>query len=358
MTQGMGKHSLVCCIAVALLCACSTEETPTSAKKGPQIVVSKNTASFGKIRQGQFAEHVFILPNKGNKDLHIININGPHSCKTDFLTDMTVKPGAEFKFKVSCNTIGRSGAVEKRFTVISDDSNKRDLELVLKGEILVSITATPRVVSFGQLMGGGNASKELLLTLSDPEKEQIYSIVSENELFTVEKLDGDSAAESRYLVGFKGTKTPGRLMTNLVVHLASDTKSPAIKVPIRVTVLGQLRYSRNIFLGRKNGKIAPRDIVISARSGKPIKITKIEAPKEDLKLEKIEGQGNRVILRASVFDSSKSFTPSHKGVITIGIDGSEESSVTIEYIISDQPKLQQQRSSARRGFRSMAPLLK
>lgn len=100
----------------------SATSTGSSAESGatPNIVFTEEKHDFGKIVQGEKVSYSFLFKNTGGSDLIISSAQGSCGCTVPSYPKDPIKPGAEGKIDVVFNSEGKSGAVEKTVTLVTN----------------------------------------------------------------------------------------------------------------------------------------------------------------------------------------------------------------------------------------------
>jgi hypothetical protein len=122
----------------------TTSTTSTSPKgdapqgapaKGPRIAVEPELFDFGKSLQHKTLTKEFSIRNFGSEDLVIENVSTTCGCTAAVAGETTVKPGASTPLKVSLETRGNVGQVERTVLVRSNDPQKTVLELRVRTQV-------------------------------------------------------------------------------------------------------------------------------------------------------------------------------------------------------------------------------
>jgi hypothetical protein len=151
----------------------------------------------------------------------------------------------------------------------------------------------------------------------------------------VKRTSGDAQADAQYEVTFSGSKELGRISSNIRIEI-EGSEVPSINVPIRANVVGNLRYSKNLYFLKRDGEFKERDIVLTTRSGEPVKIKKVEDPDGKLKTTVVEAEGQRVKVTASVADPKVAYERPSRHVLYIYTTDKDEPKVEINYTISER----------------------
>lgn len=79
---------------------------------------------FGKINEGEKAEHTFKFKNTGNTPLIITDVSVTCGCTAAEKPEAPIMPGAEGKIKIVFNSAGKTGSQNRTITVSSNAKNK------------------------------------------------------------------------------------------------------------------------------------------------------------------------------------------------------------------------------------------
>lgn len=117
---------------------------PATASSGPEaepgtapnIVFTEEKHDFGKIMQGEKVSYAFVFKNTGGSDLVISSAQGSCGCTVPSYPHEPVKPGAEGRIDVVFNSEGKSGAVEKTVTLVTN-CNPSTKMLTINASIIV-----------------------------------------------------------------------------------------------------------------------------------------------------------------------------------------------------------------------------
>lgn len=197
-------------------------------------------------------------------------------------------PGGEGEVKVTLTPKNNQEDIVKQIVVVTNDPNQPRFTLTMKGKLLVELRATPANLSFGDLRIGADATVEFGLSIRDPEATRLESVSVEDQAnYQLRPLGPGPEGQLRYELRFRGSETIGKFGSRVEVR----TNGPELNIPIRATVVSNLRYASRIQFVDKDGVFAPRQLRISTRDGVAPTITKIEDPAGLLTLERIEGEG-------------------------------------------------------------------
>jgi rhodanese-related sulfurtransferase len=174
-------------LGLSLLLSCSA----CSAK--PSAVVQEPVFDFGIALDGSVVEHIFLIDNKGDSNLEILDVQAGCGCTTTNISSMTVPPGDTVRLTASLNTAGYGGSrVSKPITVKTNDPEHPQIILTFEGTVSA---AKPYFVA------AQDASANLALVI-DLRPLRVYEV---GHLVGAVNLAPDGAAE---WMGHIPTSTP------------------------------------------------------------------------------------------------------------------------------------------------------
>lgn len=218
----------------------------------------------------------------------------------------------------------------------SNDEAQKNLILEIKGEILVDVMVEPRSLSFRQLAKGQEATVVFTVKAGEPERIKIGALKLDDPRFELKMVSGDLAAESKWELKFKGAAEIGSIQAKIVVEYAAEGPQ-TYEIPIHASVVGDLQYVRSLHFGKsKTGEFRERELRLSSRSGKNVKILKVEDPDGLLKIDLATAEGNPAVIKAQVADPGKDYSKPDQHTLKVTTNSADEPVVEVGYIISDR----------------------
>ncbi len=237
-------------------------------------------------------------------------------------------------------TQGRSGKQRKQITVTTNQKDKPRLVFNLHGTVVSEVQVEPRVVSFGEVSKGKKVSKEFTVKVKDPDKIHLESVTVDDKRFKVRKLERGKGTV-KYEVSFQADKVD-RYAAKVEIRL-QGAKVDVFTVPLRATVVGDLRHAGSLYFIKRGEHFSARDFTISSRSDKKVHIRKVVDQQGLLKFEIVENDQPTVKIRATVADETQSYLRARRGKILIHTNSADEPVVKVLYTIAErnrQPRRQ------------------
>ena len=134
----MKKLILISTIIVFALVSCKKGgNTKVNISDTTIMTFTDTIYDFGKVIEGEKVNYTFKFKNTGDKPLLISQVATSCGCTASSYTDSPVKPNSEGYVKVTFNSSGRQGNVQKTITVYS---NTKPVEHILIIKVYVDQT--------------------------------------------------------------------------------------------------------------------------------------------------------------------------------------------------------------------------
>lgn len=101
----------------------------------PTLQLSAEKWDFGVIREGDIVERDFIIKNKGRGSLFILEIIASCDCTTVTVADEEVSAGEKTSFKVTFDSKGLNGIVQRMIVIRSNDPDQPIKRLIITGKV-------------------------------------------------------------------------------------------------------------------------------------------------------------------------------------------------------------------------------
>lgn len=193
-------------IATALFCLAAASVRASA----PSAVAAQEAFDFGSVKQGARIDHVFTVKNVGDSPLRFSGADLSLPGMQIRVAPGEVAPGAEGTVTIAWVTEHVAGAVEGIAKVRSNDPERPQLTLVLKGLVVPSISIEPLPAVFLSTFANdsseriltirNNADTELALRRVEPGPHVVASLktVQPGKTFTVAVRAAPHAAPGRY----------------------------------------------------------------------------------------------------------------------------------------------------------------
>jgi hypothetical protein len=166
----------------AFLCGCKGHV------KSPGISFVSDTYNFGTIEEGKSVNHVFEFINTGTGTLIVKGVRPTCGCTVAGDYDKEVKPGQNGKIHITLNTSGFEGYLAKTVKVLTNVPGNSDYYiLTLEGTVKVSVSVSPKVLSFGNIERDRTAPLDGKISISNrlPDPFKITDVIKVTDNITI-----------------------------------------------------------------------------------------------------------------------------------------------------------------------------
>ncbi len=112
--------------------------TPKQLKKAPHMMFETETFSFDTISQGEIVETTFKFTNTGKSDLIVRKVKTSCGCTAGKLEKTEYAKKEDGSIYVKFNSRGKRGNVHQRITIVTNDPEKTQIQLSIKGHVKVN----------------------------------------------------------------------------------------------------------------------------------------------------------------------------------------------------------------------------
>jgi hypothetical protein len=106
-----------------------------AAGEGPRLVIDPESWDFGRTLKNRVLEKRFTIKNVGDAPLVVERITTTCGCAAALLDDKTLDPGESAQLKVTFQTQGLEGRVERKVLLRSNDRQRDPLEIKLQASV-------------------------------------------------------------------------------------------------------------------------------------------------------------------------------------------------------------------------------
>jgi hypothetical protein len=270
---------------------------------GPRIYCEKPTHEFGDRGQNEKFDVPFVLENRGDAELKIIDINLSCGCTKGDIPTKELKPGEKTTLTISVDT-GKKGPGKHDFKsrIHSNDADHPVYTLSLRGRIVPAFSA-PTDLALGDIRRGEAKTATIRVERLKGSKSVITSVNCTAPFISARITTSPTGDNEFYVVELGVSNTaPAGPIDHILSMQTDDPKQRTLTVNVGGRVVSEVEVSlERVFFGPVNLKDGPaRDILITqafSRDGKDFKVLEAAAKGThlDIAVEPVkEGQTYRV----------------------------------------------------------------
>lgn len=274
-------------IARALILTSATAflfHSPSPAASWADQLFHEQGHDFGPVPRGAKVRHNFILTNRSDQPLTILNVRASCGCTTGRAASNIVQPNQSTTIEAEMDTrnfVGRKATV-LFVTVINSAGREAEARLNVASTILSDIVLNPGTLDFGVVARGKTPAQSLTIDRIGPPGWQIKRMISTSKSIdaTLSETHRDDQSVSYLLkVSIRADAPPGPIRDEIRL-LTNDPQSPAFPVQFTANIRGDLSASPSLL---SLGKLASAEGLegrFLVRSSLPFTIKAIQGDSE------------------------------------------------------------------------------
>lgn len=222
-------------IILSCFCGLFITGTPCTASSAPAGFFNEKVFNFGTIIEGTEVPHDFIIENRGDSILNVLNVKSNCACAVASFTK-EIAPGSKGKISVVFDSKGSGGQdVEHKIRVETDDPKTGNFDLMVSGHVDPIVIIEPeKLILEGE--AGKDIEKDINIT---PDSRHPFKIISaESKKGNVEASINEVTASNpvRYMITVKNLrKEKGEYKDILYLKTDSDIR-PGISIRVIVNI--------------------------------------------------------------------------------------------------------------------------
>ena len=206
----------------------------------PRLAIDEAVHDFGTVERGVRVAHTFVLRNGGDMPLRIEHVKSSCGCTVGVTSKRDIPPGQEGRVTVTLDTARLAGRTTKVATVYTNDPDSRTASLVLAGQVLADLVATPSPLYLGRVRRGQRIEREILVTPGRPGMDYAVTAVEHATPGVQTRLEPrPDGPGQRVVVIFAGDMPLGRLSERLTLRTSSP-REPELTVSVLGSVEGDV----------------------------------------------------------------------------------------------------------------------
>jgi hypothetical protein len=205
----------------------------------PRIVCPEPVFDFGEQENSGFVEHAYVIRNEGSLSLEILGVRATCGCTAVKPDDNVIPPGGETRLQARLDLRGRRGMQIKTITIQSNDPQKPNLNLQMRGTAIEGLRAQPSTLFFGRIGPDGVRSRNFDI-LSGLGPVRILDIRTDNPGLVVTPLDaqpGDDGTTHRYELVLADSLPAGTVNSKVTIQAELANQPREISIPVAAFIV-------------------------------------------------------------------------------------------------------------------------
>jgi hypothetical protein len=281
-----GTRVLAWVIGIGVGAALGTGAARAS-EKWADSLFAELSHDFGPVPRGAIVRHNFVLTNRFNEAITILDVRASCGCTTGRVLATNVAPGQQTAIEALMDTRNFVGKKATTLTIslVSASGRQAEVRLGVQSTILSDIVLNPGTIDLGVVSRGQTAQQILTIDRHGAPGWRVEKMQATRRLSAVVNAEVVETGRSPQGVSYRLTvnlrpDAPAGPIREEIRILTNDPESPVVPVLVKAEVRGALTASPSLLaLGRatSSGEVKGR---ILLRGAKPFAITKIEGAGE------------------------------------------------------------------------------
>jgi hypothetical protein len=161
-------------------------QKPPASPVGPKIQFASQSHDFGRVIEGEVANHTYTFTNVGSQTLVISDVQVSCGCTTAMDWSRSVEPGQTGTIAIQFNSATFSGPVGKSIIVTCNDPGEPVVTLQLTANIWRTIEVTPQFAILSVTAESPSNTTTMRITNNQPEPLTLAAPECDNRAFAAE----------------------------------------------------------------------------------------------------------------------------------------------------------------------------
>lgn len=273
-------------VAVAL--AIGGTVASAESQNWPDTLFSERSHDFGPVPRGGVVRHPFVLTNRLNVPISILNLRVSCGCTSGTASASVVQPGQTAIIEAQMDTrnfVGRKSTT--LFVSVMAGNQESEIGLGVSSLILSDVVLNPGVVDFGQVGRGQTPSQTIAIDRIGKPDWKILKLTSACKSITAtlhETRRQDGSVGYQLNVALKPDAAAGPIRDEIRL-VTNDPETPSIPVPVGALIRGDLTATpAALALGNVSSAAGVQGKFV-VKGSKPFAISKIEGAGEGFSLK-------------------------------------------------------------------------
>lgn len=253
---------------------------------------------FGTVPRGAKVHHTFVLQNRTQEPLSVLNVRASCGCTTGQASTSLIQPGQSANVVAEMDTRNFVGRKETTLFVslITAGGREGEARLGVASTILSDVVLNPGSIDFGTVTRG--QTPNLILTvdrMGAPQWRAVRMVSACRSISAnlVETARNERTVSYQLHVSLKPDAPTGVIRDEIRI-LTNDPETASIPIPLTATIRGDLSASPSpLVLGRVNSPTGTQGRVV-VRASKPFVIQAIEGANDGFSMSEPDGSRRTV----------------------------------------------------------------
>ena len=284
-----GMSRLLLTVVVGFLPVATWNSAPAQAQNWPDSLFAEKSFDFGPVPRGGIVRHPFVLTNRLNVPVSIVNLRVSCGCTSGTSSASVVQPGQTAVVEAQMDTrnfVGRKSTT--LFVSVVAGNSQSEIGLGVSSLILSDVVLNPGSVDFGVVSRGQTPQQILTIDRVGRPDWRVIKMLSASKSLTAslaETKRNGSEVGYQLTIGLR-PDAPAGFLRDEIRLMTNDPETASIPIRIDGQIRGDLTASPTLLTLTPMASSSPatqgRFIV---RSSKPFAITRVDGQGDGFTLD-------------------------------------------------------------------------
>jgi hypothetical protein len=275
-------------LSILVLAGLLTVAGSVRAENWQNTLFSERSHDFGPVPRGGVVRHPFVLTNRLNVPITILNLRVSCGCTSGTASASVVQPGKTAIIEAQMDTrnfVGRKSTT--LFVSVMAGNQESEIGLGVSSMILSDVVLNPGVIDFGLVNRGQAPSQGVSIDRIGKPEWKIVKLTSGCKAInaSLQETQRQNGAVGYVLTVSLKPDAPAGVIRDEIRLVTNDPETPSIPVPIGAQIRGELTATpSSLSLGNVTSAAVVQGKFV-VRASKPFGITKVEGTGEGFTLQ-------------------------------------------------------------------------
>jgi hypothetical protein len=261
------------------------------AQNWQDTLFSERSFDFGPVPRGGVVRHPFVLSNRLNVPITILNLRVSCGCTSGTASVNMVAPGKTAIIEAQMDTrnfVGRKSTT--LFVSVMAGNQESEIGLGVSSMILSDVVLNPGVVEFGLVNRGQTPSQMISIDRIGKPDWKVVKLTSGCKAInaSLQETQRVNGSVSYQLTVSLKPDAPAGVIRDEIRLMTNDPETPSIPVPIGVQIRGELTATPSTLALGNVASAAGVQGKFVVRASKPFGISKVEGTGDGFTLQDID----------------------------------------------------------------------
>ena len=252
---------------------------------------------FGAVPRGAKVRHPFVMTNRLNEPVNILNVRASCGCTTGRASATTIEPGGTAVIEAEMDTrnfVGKKATV-LTVTLLTASGQQAEARIGVQSNILADVVLNPGSADFGAVARGQTPQQVIKIERLGRSDWAFTKMLASESLCRVVTADLKPTYRNGQGVGYQlviqmKPDAPAGFLREEIRLLTNDAETPSVPILVTAQVSGSLAVTPSLLALGRAGSAAPVQGRFLVRGTQAFRIVGVEGNGDGFELTQVNGE--------------------------------------------------------------------